>query len=311
MGKSGPGRAEREGLSIFELTEMFPDEDSARKWFETIRWADGERTCPRCEGTRTSPVKSGKPMPYWCTDCRKYFSVKVGTIMESSNLPLRKWVMALYLLNVNLKGVSSMKLHRDLGVTQKTAWMMAQKIRECWLNDAQLSGEVEVDETFIGGRSRNMHKSKRLNAGRGIVGKAAVVGAKERNGRVKAQHVPGTDTATLQGFVHDTVEPGSTVYTDEHHAYRNLAGLNHKTVKHSAGEYVRGMAHTNGIESFWATLKRGYVGTYHNFSVKHLSRYVNEFAGRANVRDHGTLTQMMILAAGMVGKRMRWQDLTA
>ena len=311
MGKSGPGRAEREGLSIFELVEMFPDEDSARKWFETIRWADGERTCPRCEGTRTSPVKSGKPMPYWCTDCRKYFSVKVGTIMESSNLPLRKWVMALYLLNVNLKGVSSMKLHRDLGVTQKTAWMMAQKIRECWLNDAQLSGEVEVDETFIGGRSRNMHKSKRLNAGRGIVGKATVVGAKERNGRVKAQHVPGTDTATLQGFVQDNVEPGSTVYTDEHHAYRNLAGLNHETVKHSAGEYVRGMAHTNGIESFWATLKRGYVGTYHNFSVKHLGRYVNEFAGRANVRDHGTLTQMMILAAGMVGKRMRWQDLTA
>ena len=310
MAKSGPGKSYRQGIDIIQLFDMFPDEESAHIWFENIRWPDGDRRCPRCDSQRTIPTKNRKPMPYWCSGCRSYFSVKVGTIMESSKLPLRKWVFALYLLSTNFKGVSSMKLHRDLGITQKTAWMMAQKIRECWLNDDNpLTGVVEVDETYIGGRERNKHESKKLKAGRGAVGKTAVVGAKQRNGRVKAKPVAGTDKGTLQGFVADSVAPGTTVYTDDHAAYRGLP--NHEAVKHGVGEYVRGMAHTNGVESFWAMLKRGYIGIYHQMSVKHLHRYVNEFSGRHNVRDLDTMMQMTFLAYGMVGKRLRYQDLVA
>ena len=169
MTKSGPGLGFRKGISIIKICEMFPDEQAARSWFENLRWPDGNRTCPRCDSDQTSETKTGKPMPYWCRPCRKYFSVKVGTIMESSKLPLRTWVIALFLMSTNLKGVSSMKLHRDLGITQKTAWFMAQKIRECWATDGvTLAGEVEVDETYVGGRSHNMHANKRpCQQGRG------------------------------------------------------------------------------------------------------------------------------------------------
>lgn len=313
MSKKAPGRSDRGGLSVIDLFHMFPDEATSRKWFEDIRWPGGERHCPHCGSFKTNAVKGEKPMPFHCSECREYFSVKTGTVMQSSKVPLQKWVIAIYLLSTSLKGVSSMKLHRDLKVTQKTAWSLAQKIREGWIaGNEKLAGTVEVDETFIGGKERNKHRSKKLQAGRGAVGKTAVIGAKKRDGKIKAEVIEKTDTKTLESFVTANVEVGSTVFTDEHSGYKGLSALfQHEAVKHGAGEYVKGMAHTNGIESFWAMLKRGYKGTYHKMSVKHLARYVAEFAGRHNVRDLDTLVQMVALVRGLDGRRLRHADLVA
>ena len=308
--KGGPGKSYRIGLTVEQLFDLFPNEDAAREWFENVRWGEG-RYCGHCGSEHTKPVPNEKPMPYWCTDCRQYFSIKTGTPMHGSNLKLRKWVIAFYLMSTNLKGVSSMKIHRDLGITQKTAWYMIHRIREAWnLDEEKAEGPVEVDEMYAGGKNANKHAHKKIKNANGTVGKTAVVGMKDRKtNQVQAKVVKHTNQETLQGFVNDRIVPGAKVYTDEHGGYIGLE--NHEAVKHSVGEYVKDQAHTNGIESFWAALRRGYYGTYHKMSVKHLGRYVNEFAGRHNVRALDTIEQMSLLAAGMSGKRLRYQDLIA
>ena len=308
MSRSGPGRSYRSGLTVIELFDMFPDEEAARLWFEETRWPGGQVICPRCEKTEGSAVKSGNPMPWHCHSCKKYFSVKLGTVMESSRLPLRKWVVGVYLMTTSLKGVSSMKLHRDLGITQKSAWFMAQRIREGWMGGQRLSGEVEVDETYVGGKERNKHPSRRSGI-RGPSGKAVVVGARSRDGEIRAQRIRRTDRSTLHGFVAENVRPGSMVYTDEHLSYRRMPGVRHRAVNHGVGEYVDGQAHVNGLESFWSLLKRGYHGTFHHVSEKHLGRYVNEFAGRHSRRDLGTLAQMALIARTMDGRRLTYRQL--
>ena len=305
-----PGRADREGMSVIELFQMFPDDASARTWLEDIRWNDGERYCPRCGSFKTKTVPNEKPMPYHCGDCRKYFSVKTGTVMQSSKIGLQKWVIAMYLMSTNLKGVSSMKLHRDLGVTQKTAWFMAQKIREGWnagQDEDKLDGVVEVDETYIGGKAKTMHAKDR-KARKQYSNKHTVVGVLERDGEIRVAHIQKQEAPAM--VYANVCQDDATLMTDAAVVYKHLgADFDHHIVNHSVGEYVRGMAHTNGIESFWATLKRGYKGTYHKMSAKHLSRYIQEFAGRHNVRDFDTIVQMELLAKGFTGKRLRYQDL--
>ena len=313
MAHKAPGKAFRKGISLIELTRMFPDDETAEQWFIKVRWPVGV-CCPECGSLNVQERKTRKPQPFRCRDCRKDFSVKTGTLMQGSNLGFQKWAIAIYLSTTNLKGVSSMKLHRDLGITQKSAWHMAHRIRETWQENGGLfSGPVEVDETYMGGKRKNMPKSKRKNMeGRGIVDKAIVAGVKDREtNKISASVVDSTDKDTLQGFIRDHVKGGAKVYTDDHTSYHNMQGFDHESVKHSVGEYVKKQAHTNGVESFWSMLKRAHIGVFHKISEKHLGRYVTEFAGRHNIRPMDTIHQMESMVLGMDGKRLRYKDLVA
>lgn len=312
MAHKAPGKSDRKGISLTKLFKMFPDDDAARQWFESRIWPHGPY-CPRCGSFNVQCGIKHRTMTHRCRECegKPRFSLKTGNVMEGSKLGYQTWAVAIYLVMTNLKGVSSMKMHRDLDITQKSAWHLAHRLRKAFENGAPVfTGPSEADEFYAGGKEGNKHAHKKQRLGRGAAGKVPVAGLRDRaTKQVTAQVVPDTTKATLHRFVLERTEEGSTVYTDEAAAYRGLPGRRHETVKHGAGEYVRGMASTNGMESFWAMLRRGHDGTFHHFSAKHLDRYVTEFSERHNLREADTLDQMGAVAARSVGKRLRYQDL--
>lgn len=296
--------------TLFQLMAAFPDEQTAIDHFTAIRWANGAY-CPLCGSTRVYHFSDNRT--HKCGDCRKRFSIKVGTIFEDTKIELRKWFMAIWLITSHKKGIASTSLAKDLGVTQKTAWFMLHRLRHAARTQSfnkPLDGEVEVDETYVGGKAANRHKGDPKNAP-GTAGKTAVIGALQRGGNVVATVSDRTDTATLDGFVRAVVDPSATVSTDEHSGYRHLGRtFAHGVVRHSAGEYVQGDTHTNGIEGYWSLLKRQIVGIHHFVSPKHLNAYVAESAWRFNLRGFGEGERVNAFLAETNG-RLRYKELIA
>lgn len=279
--------------SLVQMLERFPDEGSCVKYLQETRWRDGA-FCPHCGCRKVYHFKDG--INHKCADCRKRFSVKVGTIFEDSKIPLRKWFIAIYLITAHKKGISSLQLAADLDVTQKTAWFILHRLRFATQTksfNAPLKNMVEADESYIGGKERNKHADKRTpgTQGRNTDTKAAVVALVERGGDVRAFHVEDVKSQTLKKLIVENVALGAVVMTDEYSAYNGLAPFyTHESVNHSDGHYVIGDAHTNTAEGFFSLFKRGLIGIYHYMSKKHLENYLSEFAFRYNLRnaEHGT-----------------------
>ncbi len=313
-----PHQIVRTGMSIAEFFRRFPDDTAAERWFESRRWPNGP-VCPHCDIDRVSKVASRRPMPYRCKACRKHFSVKSHTLMHDSKLGCRTWLLAIFLIVANPKGRSSVQLAADLGVCQKTAWHLSHRIRAA-LAEGQMpgfDGPAEVDETYIGGKARNMHARRRAEIGdqrgRSTAHKVAVTGVKDRpTSTVVAVPVPDASARSLTGIVSETAQPGAVVFTAEWRSYLPLAsmGYSHSTVEHGAREYVRGDAHTNGIENYWSHLKRTWIGTYHYWSPEHLHRYVIEHSFRYNRRKVHVLDRMGEAAEMLDGRSLTWRELT-
>jgi transposase-like protein len=289
----------------------FSDPTRCFEYAKHLRWPDGDVSCPRCESHEYSFLTTRKI--WFCKGCKKQFTLKVGTIFEDSPITLDKWMCAMWMLANCKNGVSSYEIHRTIGVTQKSAWFMLHRIRQVMKedDDSPLSGEVEMDETFVGGKAKNMHKAKRAKALKvegTFKGKAIVVGMLERKGRVKAEVVEDRTREVLHGLANYNIAPGSTVMTDEHNSYKGIY-FTHEVINH-AEAYVRGNVHTNGIESFWSMLKRSLGGTYISVEPFHLFRYIDEQMFRYNNRrDLNDLGRFELAARNIAGKRLTYQNL--
>jgi transposase-like protein len=303
--------------TLQEAIVYFSDPDRAFEYAKRFRWPDGNVVCPRCGNAKHSFIKTRKV--WFCYVCQKQFSLKLGTVFEDSALGLDKW-MAGYWMLVNCKnGVSSMEIHRALGITQKAAWFMLQRLRLALRDDFYGSklgsgpdSEVEVDETFIGGKARNMHVSerKRRITGTGVKDKTAVMGILERGGKIRTTVVPTRRKKVLQDEVHKHVTAGAALYSDALLSYEGLAtDYAHKVVDHAV-QYVDGRVHTNGLENFWSLLKRGISGTYVSVEPFHLFRYLDEQSFRYNNRKDMNDGQRFQLAMSQIaGKRLTYSAL--
>jgi len=283
--------------NLFDLLKYFKDESTCRDYLEQIRW-NGQVICQYKDCGHNHVHKCATR--YKCAKCKRMFSVRANTIFEDSHIPLQKWFAAIYLITSHKKGISSHQLHRDIGVTQKTAWFLNHRVRNSMglTSTEQLSGTIEADETFIGGSEKNKHAHKRTdnNQGRSVKTKTPVAGVVQRGGELRAKKIANTNGYNLRPFVKENVAFGSTVNTDEWGGYNGLAQLfHHKRINHLTGEYVNGETHTNTMESFWALLKRGVYGIYHHVSDKHLQRYVDEFVFRYNSREFSEDTRFDML----------------
>jgi transposase-like protein len=303
--------------TLQEAIAHFADPQNAFDYAVRYRWPDGKVTCPRCDGAKHSFIKTRRV--WFCYDCKKQFSLKVGTVMEDSALGLDKWMTAFWML-VNCKnGVSSMEIHRTLGITQKAAWFVLQRLRLALQDDFYGSklgsgpeGEVEVDETYIGGKARNMHKSRRDRlTGRVHEDKVTVMGFLERGGRVRTEIVADRHQSTLQPMVRKHVDAEAALYTDAHGGYAGLGNeYQHEVIDH-ANCYVDGRVHTNTLENFWSLVKRQLHGTYISVEPFHLYRYLDEQMFRYNNRKNMNDGQRFELAMSQVfGKRLTYDQLT-
>jgi transposase-like protein len=302
----------RTTISTFQLFAKFPDSETARKYLESRLWKNGA-ICPTCSKTeRVHPKKEGY---YYCNDCELVFTIRTATIFERSHVPLHKWVYAMYLLITSRKGVSSMQLAKEVGITQKSAWFVLQRLREACADDAtMLKGTVEVDEVYLGGKESSKHMKQRMYGDRGLPSKMAVIGLRERGGRTKAVSVETVSGATLINTVEQNVEAGSEVHTDEYFGYRKLKkNFTHKAVNHSKDVYSKDGVTTNSVESVFAVMRRGLHGVYHHASKKHIGRYLNEFTWRlneGNVERH-TLDRLDSFVDAVAGKRLTHARLTS
>lgn len=291
--------------SLFDLMKAFPDEQACVDHLKAIRWAKGP-TCPHCGGDRIYTFTDNQT--FKCADCRDRFSIKVGTIFEGSKLPLRKWFMAIWLITNHPKGIASTTLAKDIKVTQKSAWFVLHRLRHAartksFNTTTKLRGKVEVDETYVGGKAINKH-GRRSGDGGGPGSKTPVIGAVERKGKVVARVLDAASQYELQSFIHEVVSPQAELLsTDAHPAYASLEGFpQHQVVNHNKGEWRKGDAHTNSIESVWALLKRQIIGIHHWVSPKHLDRYVGEMTFRLNRRELTVTERMNDLFAHIEGR---------